>query len=166
METFIVTEEWALSAPAGPELDRVCAEWMDALQRKCNSFHVEGEVIELPGWEGSQARGFLQSMQRVGFLSDVKLGTVYEAPCYSTSWEFAGPLLEAMQANNGYYEWFGVPNFSTIALTRDGGDWVCGVDGPDGVDEIARASKPQLAIARTCAVLVARNITREQLVAS
>jgi len=95
-----VTDEWACSAPAGEELDRICAKWLG----------IPGE--------------------------------------YSTEWAAAGPLLEAM---DGQLE----------PPMRSGMDtWLCYVWHTHHGE---RAPTPQLAIARVCATLVARGITKEDM---
>ena len=105
-----ITEKWARHAPAGAELDRVCAEWM--------------------GWTLKP-------------LADNR-----PAP-YSTDWSAAGSLLEAMGVG--------------IVLGKKSDDqW--GVSQAVGCGLLmADAPTPQLAIARACAVLVARGITCEDL---
>lgn len=40
-----ITEAWARSAEAGPELDRICAEWMGG----SSGFHLVKAGITLPG---------------------------------------------------------------------------------------------------------------------
>ena len=117
-----VNEEWARSAEPGPELDRVCAEWM--------------------GWKPASYRG-----SKVGWY-DGETGTIGGLPKYSTDWSAAGPLLEAT----------GCPD---VRFFRDEVEiTVFTIDG--GLLEVL-APTPQLAIARACAVLSARVISRDEL---
>ena len=69
-------------------------------------------------------------------------------PQYSTDWSAAGPLLEAMKGHLSY-------------RTIDG-QWMC-IVGAKGVTVRGYAPTAQLAIARACAVLVARGISRDDL---
>lgn len=116
-----ITEEWARTAPAGADLDRVCAEWMG----------IAPYEFDLCG------RGCYRQ----------------EWPPYSYDWSAAGPLLEAMGADILYHS----------------GTWECEVEPPGeptyGQKLLADsdAKDPTLAIARACAVLVARGIAREDL---
>lgn len=106
-----ITEKWARTAPAGPKLDRLCAEWM-------------GDEIN---WTLEASR--VDRWWR-----------------YSTSWRNAGPLLEAMGVTHLHD--FRPSGTSTLKGRLFGK---------------IKADTPQLAIARACAVLVTRGITRDQL---
>jgi hypothetical protein len=117
----MITEEWARNAPAGPELDRVCAEWIGLRPIKYNG--------GLDGWWDGEAIG--------GGL-----------PRYSTKWTHAGPLLEVMRGD--------------LVFDANEHTWYCS-RYHEGRDTTGHAPTPQLAIARACAVLVARGIPREDL---
>jgi hypothetical protein len=67
-------------------------------------------------------------------------------PRFSTNWSAAGPLLEVMSAD--------------LNTGPDG--WRCIAVGGERFAE-ASGPTPQLAIARACAVLVARGVTREEV---
>ena len=71
-----------------------------------------------------------------------------DPPPFSTDWSAAGPLLEAMKGHLSY-------------RTIDG-QWMC-ILGAKGVTVRGYGPTPQLAIARACAVLVARGISRDDL---
>lgn len=72
----------------------------------------------------------------------------------SSRWSDAGPLLEAMK---GCVEWDDGVLWTAYTLADTPSD-------PRPNDpQAALATTPQLAIARACAVLAARGITREQL---
>jgi hypothetical protein len=78
-------------------------------------------------------------------------------PRFSTNWSAAGPLLEAMEGE------MKPPN------TWHGGTlWCCklfhpAISGDVFFPHSASAPTPPLAIARACAVLVARGVTREEV---
>ena len=118
-----ITEKWARTAPAGPELDRVCAEWMG------NIFHSAGML------DGDDYH-FIE-------------GDIF--PKYSTSWNGAGPLLEAIQSDHtGWAIVYSHPwQYKTLEVYGD--------------QIITCADTMQLVIARACAVLVACGITRDDL---
>ena len=123
-----ISEEWARTAPAGPELDRVCAEWLGWYWRHGAWFNDTA----------SEARMLLSE-------SDLPCGSP------STDWTAAGPLLEAMDP---------------IVDPTHGDNGICVVvPGQNGYGQRAKvyASTYTLAIARACAVLVARGISREDL---
>lgn len=117
-----ITEKWARTAPAGPELDRVCAEWM--------------------GFSIGETRDWRHHVS-------TKAG--WKACSPSTRWSDAGPLLEAMDS-------------MTLSVWND-----LSVIEYSAANSIIKGSlhisapTPQLAIARACAVLVARRITRDDL---
>ena len=129
-----ITEEWARNAPAGPELDRVCAEWM--------------------GWSGKDDRTPDGSTFDVYARKDGGHMTSIHPASFSSDWSAAGPLLEAMRLDVGV---FGVPEFTP--------KWDCGSLGQfhQHMSGNVTAPDPCLAIARACAVLVARGISREDL---
>ena len=86
--------------------------------------------------------------------------TYAPADC-STAWSAAGPLLEAMK-NLSVGEFEGITlNFCSGIYGED--VWRIGVIGYGGLKDIVIALTPQLAIARACAVLVARGISRDEL---
>jgi len=118
-----ITEKWARGAPAGAELDRVCAGFM--------GLRVGGDIV---------------------LYADEKMGRL---PEFSRRWSAAGPLLEAMQCCE----------VSQTHIDK----WRCSVEGISDkyygkfIAEIQYSPTPQLAIARACAVLVARGISRYDL---
>lgn len=126
-----ITEEWARTAPAGPKLDRVCAEWMGLLPIIMRSKDA--------GW-------VVPSTEEIIAL-----------PRFSTDWSAAGPLLEAIS-----------PPWS-LSPDEDGGFIML----PYRMDVLnivggnrytwPRSGCPCLAIARGCAVLDARGVSREDL---
>ena len=142
--TIEITEEWARTAPAGPALDRVCAEWM-------------GWIIYDDGEDGYVYAEDPNDSGIVYCLLDPIWNISDELVAYSTEWSAAGPLLEAMRAEvgHGYPHWWCMVTHS---------DLVCGEDFIESADwRTVAAPTPQLAIARACAVLVARGISREGL---
>lgn len=140
-----ITEQWARTAPAGPELDRVCAEWMGFKSgwissdcHRCGGrFRAEWDKLICP----SCGKIYWRSVER-------------KEHRYSSKWEDAGPLLEAMK---GCVEWDDVDLWTAYTLADTPTD-----PNPDD-PQAALATTPQLAIARACAVLVARGITRDDL---
>lgn len=132
-----ITEEWALQAEAGDELDRICALWFGCIMREDPSYET-GELWTQPN----------------GAWNVVP-------PRYSSSWSDAGPLLEAMGDSLSREEekdggsWYCVVVHDKL---------VCGESYPQSADwRAAVADTPQLAIARACAVLVAHGITKEDM---
>ena len=128
-----LTEEKARQMEAGPELNRICAEWWGA---KPKYKGIEGHTPDVHHY-------------------------------FSTDWSAAGPLLEAMNL-----DMFKHPQASGI--WGDGeGRWICRVSFPteerfahgEAVYRYLEVSAPppQLALARACAVLVARGVSRDDL---
>ena len=122
-----LTEDKARQMDAGPELNRICAEWWGA---KPKYKGIEGHTPDVHHY-------------------------------FSADWSAAGPLLEAMT---------GVLNPLTNLDKEDKGcedrdEWECISPwlGGDIYATGATAPTPQLAIARACAVLVARGISRDEL---
>ena len=134
-----ITEKWARRAPAGAELDRVCAEWMGTVTQ----YRVDGSSIKL--WHRYNTEHLFGNHRRYW-------------PKHSTGWAAAAPLLEAIKKA-----------LPAVSLTNDetvsGDEWTCWVrvSVDPGTQFAVTAPTPQLAIARACAVLVARGITREDL---
>lgn len=140
-----ITEEWARNAEAGPELDRVCAEWM-------GYFEDDSGSLITPDGDG----------------------TVVGPPkSYSKDWSAAGPLLEAMEAKHGGIH---PPSCEIECRSYERSEWYtkeewrqrkwkCLVLIPEHEDRqlFGGAPTPQLAIARACAVLVARGIKKGDL---
>jgi hypothetical protein len=130
-----LTEDQARSMEAGDELDRACAEWIGC------------ELGVIPGGE-------TYSSYEIWTMPDGN--RVFDnAPPYSTDWSAAGPLLEAMQDMDGF----------DVSVESHLDGWTVRVTSGlvYMMPREATAPTPQLAIARACAVLVARGITREEV---
>ena len=142
-----LTEEKARQMDAGSELNRICAEWM--------------------GWSYFAGMGGHQWKLEASGSTRPIIHQGKDPPPFSTDWSAAGPLLEAMNL-----DMFKHPQASGI--WGDGeGRWICRVSFPTEErfahgEEVYRylevsAPTPQLAIARACAVLVARGVSRDDL---
>jgi hypothetical protein len=96
---------------------------------------------------------------------EFRMTSVYNVwPKYSTDWSAAGLLLEAMGKNDGG----ALPGYGmAIECVPSGSDPGCRCGTVSAhtseIIPIAEAPTPQLAIARACAVLVARGVTREEV---
>ena len=135
-----LTEEQARQMPAEPELDRFCAEWMgwDLL-----SVEGDNEIWHHRGQNDTRVEG--------------------ELPPFSSDWSAAGPLLEAMknlQADGYSFTGAALEYCPHVLVDKV---WRIGVITYDGLKTFVKAPTPQLAIARACAVLVAREISRDEL---
>ena len=141
-----LTEDKARQMDAGPELNRVCAEFIGWFEIKKLSPEV--------------AKYFSQSKPVYAASHTSRLRVEGDWPPYSTDWSAAGPLLEAIQS---------VSLASPLPAAEgfhEGHDWRVTVwSDPAGGCELFHvdAPTPQLAIARACAVLVARGINRDDL---
>ena len=151
--TTKITEEWARTAPAGSELDLKCALWFGyrVVERVEYGVKLIRLVMDDPP-DGLDSVYCIEIGTPCGEtypMGDEHADTF--PPKFSTDWSAAGPLLEAMGAD----------------LLRYDGKWACEVQPgsayPAPILAEAEAPTPQLAIARICAVLFARGITRENL---
>ena len=171
-----ITEEWARIAPAGPELDRVCAEWLN-LPLQDRTFLLGTPIMEVCRYYSVQMN--TNEQRQKGFVCSVRYyaedgdpvhlawneyferyperikdrAEIVKYPDFSV-WENAGPLFEAMDSI--WQASIGGSNSS-----KDGYDYECGVCGyPTKVTTFA-ADAP-LAIQRACAVLYARHGRRRR----
>ena len=148
-----LTEEQARQMEAGPKLNRICAEWM--------------------GWSYFAGMGSHQWKLEASGSTRPIIHQGKDPPPFSTDWSAAGPLLEAMEAKHGGVhppsceiecrsykrsEWYTKEEWRQQK-------WRCLVLIPEHEDRqlFGLAPTPQLAIARACAVLVARGISRDEL---
>jgi len=150
------TEEQARKMEAGEQLDRICAKWMGTYLRvsdQSSTSFTGGTPLSRKHPEEHQERAPLKG-------GEFRMTSLYNMwPKYSTSWLHAGPLLEALpmrwaQDSGLFPPTYGYP---------DDDEWTVyfGASGA-GVVQVD-APTPQLAIARACAVLVARGVTREEV---
>lgn len=149
-----VTEKWARTAPAGPELDRVVAGWMGLRPHRGVTITVDGEDRPLWSahnpWEHLCSKPGLELASGGGDRHDA-IGEIMPPP-FSTDWSAAGPLLEAMGPAGFYLEW--------CDRIVEQGPWYAHCER---FDIVTTAPTPCLAIARAVAVLVARGIERGEL---
>ena len=151
-----LTEEQARRLPAGPELDRICAEWMGCYL-KIKSQSMERWAKEnLDDPEPYRRHWYWPDGSHVA-KKGRHLSEPDEIP-FSSDWSFCGPLLEAIEV--------AMPSVSlTLDSTLRSG-WICWVRvtlPPGGRQFSVAAPTPQLAIARTFATLVAQGITLDDL---
>ena len=132
-----ITEKWARTAAAGAELDRVVAG---------SGILTTEEMFQIPGkWAlPTELPPYSNPLNNSG-------------PPFSTSWSAAGPLLEAISP-----PWSLSPNEDGGFIMLPYRMTVLNIVGGNRYTW-PRAEDPCLAIARACAVLVARGITREDL---
>ena len=151
-----LTEEKARRLPAGPELDRICAEWMGCYLKIKSKSMQEWAKKNLDDPKPYSRHWYWGDGSHVA-KKGRHLSEPDEIP-FSSDWAFCGPLLEAIER--------ALPSAS---LTRDrtlGVGWVCWLRvtlPPGGSQLYVGAPTPQLAIARACAVLVAQGITVDDL---
>ena len=147
-----ITEEQARQMEAGPELDRLVLTGFFGWEAHdtCGHRKMDGRSTTTAVLFGPESDFDLFGTTRCNAKSP---------PPFSTGWAAAGPLLEVMRDAT-----------VTVSLTCDdtdsGGVWRCYVRtsiSPVGRAFSVGACTPCLAIARTCAVLVARGITRDDL---
>ena len=149
-----ITEDQARQMEAGPELDRICAEWMGWEEKEVEWRSKTAVYLVHSDPSPGLNREYLirvvdnDSGEIIFSLGDEQAETF--PPSFSTKWSAAGPLLEAMDAKLQ-------PN-SARGWQCDIPWEVCGED-----DVFGLAPTPQLAIARACAVLVTRGINRGEL---
>ena len=130
-----LTEEKARQMEAGPELNRVCAEWV--------------------GWSYFAGMGSHQwKLEAPGSTRPI-IHQGKDPPPFSSDWSAAGPLLEAMNGTASTHDKnFGDINSQCYVPVEP--EWMT-------LYTYAPKDRPQLAIARACAVLVARGVSRDDL---
>jgi len=131
-----LTEDEARQMEAGEELDRICAEWMDEVA-SCpkDDFHPFPGELDPFDYHGVEVDPYDEGDDRDMMIYCYR---------YSKDWGPAGPLLEVMSGH----------------IMRTDCGWECWIDERNNA---ACARSPQLAIARACAALVARGVTREEV---
>lgn len=160
-----ITEDWARQAPPGYKLNRACANWMSGgtppslnmTQTACYRDPVLEEKFDNT-----------KSKYKDGWNVNWGTGRAKNDPHpFSTHWEYAGPLLVAMQGKL----WTQFPTECNAPTPEDPtGMTTKGISAsailleiPDDAwyrDENAVAC---LAISRACAIMEARGITRDSI---
>ena len=143
-----LTEEQARRLPSGPELDRICAEWMGCYLKIKSQSMQKWAKENLDDPEPYNRHWYWADGSHVA-KKGRHLSEPDEIP-FSSDWSFCGPLLEAMGGpalhwhsdRHGWHIEFGFNPVGGFGL---------------------HAPTPQLAIARACAVLVAQGITLDDL---
>ena len=152
-----LTEEKARRLPAGPDLDRICAEGIGC--------YLEIKSKSMQKW-AKENLDDPEPYSRHWYWADgshvAKRGRHLSEPDeipFSSDWAFCGPLLEAMKniKADGYsFTGAALEYCPHVLVDRV---WRVGVITYDGLKTLVKAPTPQLAIARACAVLVAQGIT-------
>ena len=165
-----ITEEWARTAPAGFELNEVCAEWMGGIMDRNPSPmpHAQHDLAlhryyEVPHRPDGTVFNVRRTFAKDGGPSHlawkewceqhgIEPVEMFWAPRFSDCWSCAGPLLEAMEAMC-LTVW---SDLSTV-------DYTAAWSLVGGKALFVEAPTPSLAIARACGVLVARGVSRADM---
>jgi hypothetical protein len=141
-----LTEEQARQMEAGEELNHICAEWLGLEPHTGVTMQVDGEHRAI--WSDGDPW-----LDEHGTIIELAASTGEwppvdgKPPAFSTDWSAAGTLLEVLRYRVSMEYSFILWNCNNTKVLAS---WGKGTPLP-------------LAIARACAVLVARGVTREEV---